>query len=127
MNRIVSYYGDDFTGSTDVMEALASHGVATVLFTRLPTADEFVPFEKYQAFGLAGNSRSQTPDWMDVNLAAKFEWLKSLGARLCHYKVCSTFDSQQDKVILQQNKVILQQDKVILQQDKEVHYKKTRL
>ncbi len=93
MNRIVAYYGDDFTGSTDVMEALASHGVNTVLFTRLPTAAEFAPFMDYQAFGLAGTSRSQSPEWMDENLPAKFEWLKSLGARLCHYKVCSTFDS----------------------------------
>ena len=33
---LVSYYGDDFTGSTDVMEALASNGIATVLFLGIP-------------------------------------------------------------------------------------------
>lgn len=43
MSRLISYYGDDFTGSADVMEALATHGVETVLFTRLPTASEFAP------------------------------------------------------------------------------------
>jgi uncharacterized protein YgbK (DUF1537 family) len=37
---LISYYGDDFTGSTDVMEALSSNGVETVLFTRLPTDAE---------------------------------------------------------------------------------------
>ncbi len=93
MTRLLSYYGDDFTGSTDVMEALASHGVETVLFTRLPTPEQFLPFANHAAFGLAGTSRSQTPQWMDVHLPPAFEWLKSLGARFSHYKVCSTFDS----------------------------------
>jgi 3-oxoisoapionate kinase len=93
MTRLLTYYGDDFTGSTDVMEAMASHGVKTVLFTRLPTPEEFQPFADYEAIGLAGTSRSQTPEWMDQNLPQAFEWLKSLGARFCQYKVCSTFDS----------------------------------
>ena len=44
MTRLLSYYGDDFTGSTDVMEALATHGIDTVLFTRLPGPAEFAPF-----------------------------------------------------------------------------------
>jgi 3-oxoisoapionate kinase len=93
MKRLLSYYGDDFTGSTDVMEALASHGLSTVLFTRMPTATEFAAFENCQAIGLAGTSRSQTPDWMNAHLPAIFQWLKSLQTRLVHYKVCSTFDS----------------------------------
>lgn len=93
MSRLVSFYGDDFTGSTDVMEALATHGVETVLFTRMPTPEEFAPFSEHAAVGLAGTSRSQPPRWMDENLPAIFEWLKSLGAGICHYKVCSTFDS----------------------------------
>lgn len=93
MTRLISYYGDDFTGSTDVMEALATHGVETVLFTRQPTADEFAPYANHAAIGLAGISRSQPPEWMDDYLPGIFGWLKSLRARYCHYKVCSTFDS----------------------------------
>lgn len=93
MKRLITYYGDDFTGSTDVMEALGSHGVDTVLFTRLPTEQQFAPYEKYTAIGLAGISRSQTPEWMDEHLPSAYEWLRSLGASFCHYKVCSTFDS----------------------------------
>ncbi len=93
MTRLIAYYGDDFTGSTDVMEALASHGVETVLFTRPPTPEEFGPFAAYAAIGLAGTSRSQNPQWMDENLPQTFAWLKSLEARFAHYKVCSTFDS----------------------------------
>ena len=91
--RLLSYYGDDFTGSSDVMEAMASHGVPTVLFTRRPTDAEFQPFSDYAAIGLAGSSRSETPAWMDEHLPPAFGWLKGLGARHSHYKVCSTFDS----------------------------------
>ena len=89
----LSFYGDDFTGSTDVMESLALHGVRTVLFTRIPTAEEQARFAGFDAVGIAGTSRSQTPEWMDENLPRHFDWLKQLGARFCHYKVCSTFDS----------------------------------
>jgi uncharacterized protein YgbK (DUF1537 family) len=90
---LISYYGDDFTGSTDVMEALASNGVETVLFLKVPDAGLLTRFGAARAFGLAGTSRSETPAWMDVHLREAFGWLKSLDAELCHYKVCSTFDS----------------------------------
>ncbi|EJB06689.1 hypothetical protein Rleg9DRAFT_5640 [Rhizobium leguminosarum bv. trifolii WSM597] len=91
--RLVSYYGDDFTGSTDVMEALASNGVETVLFLDLPSPEFFARFKHCRAIGLAGTSRSETPAWMEEHLAPAFDWLSSLGASICHYKVCSTFDS----------------------------------
>jgi uncharacterized protein YgbK (DUF1537 family) len=90
---LLSFYGDDFTGSTDVMESLAMNGVPTVLFTRIPNADEQARFASFKAVGIAGASRSQTPQWMDEHLPRHFAWLKQLGARFCHYKVCSTFDS----------------------------------
>lgn len=90
---ILSYYGDDFTGSTDVMEALASNGIPTVLFMNIPDGRLLSRFSECQAIGVAGTSRSETPDWMDKNLVAVFAWLKSLNADICHYKVCSTFDS----------------------------------
>jgi 3-oxoisoapionate kinase len=90
---LLSYYGDDLTGSTDVMEALASSGIATVLFIDQPTAAQQRRFADARAVGLAGSSRSETPGWMDQHLAPAFAWLKSLAATVCHYKVCSTFDS----------------------------------
>ncbi|MGG6895635.1 MULTISPECIES: four-carbon acid sugar kinase family protein [Rhizobium] len=90
---LISYYGDDFTGSTDVMEALASNGVATVLFLGVPSSEMRGRFKECQAIGIAGTSRSETPEWMQSHLTPAFEWLKSLGASICHYKVCSTFDS----------------------------------
>jgi uncharacterized protein YgbK (DUF1537 family) len=94
MNRpLISYYGDDFTGSTDVMEALSANGIETVLFLKQPDADMAGRFPEARAFGLAGTSRSETPEWMDRTLPGVFAWLKGLGAEICHYKICSTFDS----------------------------------
>ncbi|WP_413712493.1 four-carbon acid sugar kinase family protein [Rhizobium sp. Rhizsp82] len=90
---LLSYYGDDFTGSTDVMEALASNGVKTALFLGIPSAEALAKFSDCRAIGIAGTSRSQTPQWMSDNLGPAFAWLKSLDAAICHYKVCSTFDS----------------------------------
>ena len=90
---LLSYYGDDLTGSTDVMEALASGGVPTVLFMRQPTQAQRAKFADVRAIGLAGSSRSETPEWMDEHLTPALGWLKGLGAGYCHYKVCSTFDS----------------------------------
>ncbi|MAA96720.1 MAG: Hrp-dependent type III effector protein [Stappia sp.] len=90
---LLTFYGDDFTGSTDVMEALSSNGIETVLFTRLPSPERVAAFPGARAIGLAGTSRSQSPEWMDAHLPTAFAWLAGLGARFCHYKVCSTFDS----------------------------------
>lgn len=90
---ILTYYGDDFTGSTDVMEQLELGGVPTVLFLDIPTAEQLAAFPDVQAVGIAGISRSMTPDEMNAELPPKFEALAALGAPFFHYKVCSTFDS----------------------------------
>ena len=90
---LLAYYGDDFTGSTDVMEALAGNGIPTVLFTALPDDATRARFPGVRAVGLAGSSRSQPPAWMDEHLPAIFTWLRDQGATLAHYKTCSTFDS----------------------------------
>jgi 3-oxoisoapionate kinase len=90
---VLTYYGDDFTGPTDVMESLTTNGLPTVLFLNPPTDAEVARFPGYRAVGVAGISRSQPPSWMEQNLPPIFERLKELGAPVCHYKICSTFDS----------------------------------
>jgi len=87
------WYGDDFTGSTDVLEALALHGVKAVLFTHTPSSREIAVFSDCRAVGIAGESRSRSPHWMSRNLPAIFRAMRRLGAPIDHYKVCSTFDS----------------------------------
>ena len=91
--RLVSFYGDDFSGSTDVMEVLAANGLETVLFLDLPEDRQLERFPNCQAIGIAGSSRSQSPAWMTANLPGVFQALRQLQTPLCHYKTCSTFDS----------------------------------
>jgi 3-oxoisoapionate kinase len=90
---LYAYYGDDFTGSTDVLEQLGSNGIPAVLFLGTPTPEQLAAFPAVQAIGIAGDARSRSPEWMDANLPAIFKTLRSFGAPVNHYKVCSTFDS----------------------------------
>jgi uncharacterized protein YgbK (DUF1537 family) len=93
MSLLLCFYGDDFTGSTDVMEALARSGVPTALFIEPPTPAQLEALPDVQAIGVAGVSRSLTPPRMEAELRPVFAALKVLGAPLVHYKICSTFDS----------------------------------
>lgn len=90
---LLAYYGDDFTGSTDVMESLARAGLRTVLFLEPPTPTQLAKFPGLRAFGIAGGSRTMSPAQMDRELPRAFEALKASGAPIIHYKTCSTFDS----------------------------------
>jgi len=90
---LYTYYGDDFTGSTDVLETLALAGVKAALFLAPPTAATLAKFRGLQAVGIAGDSRSRSPEWMSANLPEIFRQLKAFGAPVTHYKTCSTFDS----------------------------------
>lgn len=89
----LSYYGDDFTGSTDVLEAFTAAGVPTVLFLQPPRPQDLARFPAARCVGLAGQSRGKSPTWMREHLPEVFSRLSSLGAPIVQYKVCSTFDS----------------------------------
>jgi len=90
---LLAYYGDDFTGSTDVMEALSKAGLPTVLFLKPPTAGQLARYPRLRAFGIAGGSRTMSPKEMERVLPPAFEALRASGAPIIHYKMCSTFDS----------------------------------
>ena len=91
MTLLYGFYGDDFTGSTDVLEQLAEGGVDAVLYLRAPDAALRARFPDVSAIGIAGDARSRSPAWMDAHLPGIFA---SLGeAPVVHYKTCSTFDS----------------------------------
>lgn len=90
---LLTYYGDDFTGSTDVLEALHSGGVEAVLFVKPPSSEMLRRYAHVRAFGIAGNSRTMSPQQMDSSLTDIFRVLRSHKPRFVHYKVCSTFDS----------------------------------
>jgi uncharacterized protein YgbK (DUF1537 family) len=95
MKPLLTWYGDDFTGSAAVMEVLAFAGVDAVLFSDVPSRDLQVRFKNAQAIGIASTARSHDPVWMTANMPTPLAYLDGLGAPLLHYKVCSTFDSSQ--------------------------------
>ncbi len=100
---LLSYYGDDFTGSADVMEALESYGVSTALFLEPPSVEEVAGFRflapqknsetRIQSFGVAGISRTMNPSQMLEELPSVFERMARIKSHYFHYKICSTFDS----------------------------------
>ncbi|NND33502.1 MAG: four-carbon acid sugar kinase family protein [Saprospiraceae bacterium] len=98
---LLIFYGDDFTGSTDVMETLAINGIPTLLFLKTPTASEVENIQlkrrfggsKLRAFGVAGIGRSLDPVAMQKELDPIFSALAKFPADYFLYKVCSTLDS----------------------------------
>jgi 3-oxoisoapionate kinase len=90
---LLAYYGDDFTGSTDVMESLTRAGLLTVLFLKPPSSSQLNQFPGLRAFGVAGAGRTMSPSQMECELPPIFRSLRQSGAPLVHYKICSTFDS----------------------------------
>lgn len=90
---LVAFYGDDFTGSSAVMEVLTFAGLPTVLFLDPPSPQDLNRFRDYSAVGVAGVARSLSPSWMEGELPIVFSELERLGAPINHYKTCSTLDS----------------------------------
>ena len=91
---LIAFYGDDLTGSTDAMEALELGGVDTALFLNAPNPEDLTGrFAGLDAVGVAGTSRSMSPERMDEVLPSQFERLDALDPTVVQYKVCSTFDS----------------------------------
>jgi uncharacterized protein YgbK (DUF1537 family) len=90
---LLTFYGDDFTGSTDALEQLTLAGIRTALFIIPPTPAQLKKFPDLQAVGVAGNTRSLAPAATERELKPALLALKKLKPRHVHYKVCSTFDS----------------------------------
>ncbi|UUI39518.1 four-carbon acid sugar kinase family protein [Oceanobacillus oncorhynchi] len=92
--RLLSFYGDDFTGSTDAMEALTLSGLRTILFLEPPTKELLdEKFADVPCIGVAGTSRTMSPEQMEKDLKPILKQIQELGASINHYKICSTFDS----------------------------------
>ncbi|MFM7243133.1 MAG: four-carbon acid sugar kinase family protein [Planctomycetaceae bacterium] len=90
----LAYYGDDFTGSTDVLETLARAGIVADLFVDgRALGHGGGATSGATAIGLAGMSRTFSPAEMDARLPEAFTALAATRPRFLHYKVCSTFDS----------------------------------
>lgn len=94
---LVAWYGDDLTGSTDVLEALGAGGVPAVLFLAAPSAERLATaFPGRRAVGVAGVARSLATAEIGDEIAPILAALAALQPALVHYKVSSTFDGSPD-------------------------------
>ncbi|PWC34082.1 four-carbon acid sugar kinase family protein [Azospirillum sp. TSO35-2] len=89
----LGWYGDDFTGATDTLAALAKAGRRALLFLEVPDVARLGAAGRLDAVGIAGASRSMTPHAMRAELEPVGRFFAALGVRVLHYKCCSTFDS----------------------------------
>ncbi|KGD87916.1 lipoprotein [Achromobacter sp. RTa] len=89
----VSWYGDDFTGATDTLAEVSRAGLRSLLFLGVPTAEQLRRAGPLDAIGIAGAARGMAPADMQVELRGVGRFMAGTGARVLHYKCCSTFDS----------------------------------
>ena len=69
---LLAFYGDDFTGSSAVMEVMTFAGLPAVMFVEPPTPAQLQRFSNYRAIGIASVARAQSPSWMDAHLPRAF-------------------------------------------------------
>lgn len=95
---LLGWYGDDFTGATDTLAVVTQAGLRAMLFLGVPTAQRQRDAAKalsgeLDALGIAGASRSMSPEDMRSELDPVGRFFADLRSPVLHYKVCSTFDS----------------------------------
>lgn len=94
MSQLLTYLGDDFTGSSDVLLQYARAGRSGVLFLTMPTEAELESAASaYSTIGVASVIRSLGPADMEPVVREAFELFRGLNPRVVQYKLCSTGDS----------------------------------
>ena len=90
----VVFYGDDFTGSVDVLLQFARHGWSGRLFVGVPDAALLrEAAAEHDVVGIAGIARSLPTDEIGAEVRPALEALRDLEPRVVQYKACSTADS----------------------------------
>src|SRR5579862_2531696 len=90
MTAVLGAIADDFTGATDLANALVRQGMRTVLVLGRPSGP--VP-DDIDALVVALKTRTIKPiDAVAQSLEA-LAWLREAGVRQVYFKYCSTFDS----------------------------------
>jgi uncharacterized protein YgbK (DUF1537 family) len=90
MTAVLGAIADDFTGATDLANALVRQGMRTVLMLGRPSGP--VPAD-VDALVVALKTRTIRPiDAVAQSLEA-LAWLREAGVRQIYFKYCSTFDS----------------------------------
>ncbi|SEE69511.1 four-carbon acid sugar kinase family protein [Ruania alba] len=90
----LAFYGDDFTGSVDVLLQVARRGWTGRLFTRLPDRETLrAAAQQCDAVGVAGIARSLPTEQVEAEVRPVLTVLAGLDPQVLQYKACSTADS----------------------------------
>ncbi|GAA1924493.1 four-carbon acid sugar kinase family protein [Microbacterium aoyamense] len=90
----IAFYGDDVTGSVDVLLQFARCGLAGRLFVGTPDAAALAhAAADVPVVGIAGIARSLGTDALDAEVRSAFEALATIDPDIVQYKACSTADS----------------------------------
>lgn len=91
---LLAFYGDDFTGSADLIMQYQRFGLDSVLFLGAPDQGELeAAAETHAVIGIAGVTRAMEPEAIRAQLIPALEQLAQLNPDFLLYKVCSTADS----------------------------------
>ena len=94
---LISFYGDDYTGTAATAEALTQSGLPTVIFTEPPSPAYLERhFPRVRAVGISGTARTLPAKDLPRVLSPIFVSLKAYQSPVYIYKVCSTFDSSEN-------------------------------
>ena len=91
MSLLLGVVADDYTGASDLANALTRNHLSTIQTIDVPDAGLQLP--DVDAIVVALKSRSVAPDLAVKKSVAAASWMKSLGAEHILFKICSTFDS----------------------------------
>jgi uncharacterized protein YgbK (DUF1537 family) len=91
MAVLLGAIADDFTGATDLCNALVRRGMRTVQLIDVPTPGTNIP--DAEAVVIALKSRTVPAAEAIAKSLAALTWLKTAGALQILFKYCSTFDS----------------------------------
>jgi uncharacterized protein YgbK (DUF1537 family) len=90
----VAFYGDDFTGSGDVLLQFARRGWSARLFVGRPSQAELAEAATTnEVIGIAGVARSLPTDQIADEVGPALDLLLSADPDIVQYKACSTADS----------------------------------
>ncbi|WP_439591373.1 four-carbon acid sugar kinase family protein [Microbacterium sp.] len=90
----VAFYGDDVTGSVDVLLQFARCGLAGRLFVGTPDATALArAAAEVPVIGIAGIARSLGTDALDAEVRCALAALAAIHPDVVQYKACSTADS----------------------------------
>lgn len=90
----LGFYGDDVTGSVDVLLQAARRGAQGCLFIGTPAVSDLrAAAGTHPVVGIAGIARSLPPDALEAEVRPALDALAAMRPRIVQYKACSTADS----------------------------------